>query len=193
MRAALIRQHSAAIVCERQGPGRPGFSPHFRWSVTYAVGMAEFEVVRQAVISAEPSRIHGLIDDLHEWTKWSPWEDIDPQLQRTYSGPDSGVGAEYAWHGDRKVGSGNMAIVTSADREIGIRLTFEKPWKATNQVLFELNPTESGATQVVWRMTGEQRGLMRVLSKVIPMDRMVGKDFEKGLARLKAVAEAGAA
>ncbi|MEU7215366.1 SRPBCC family protein [Nocardia iowensis] len=155
--------------------------------------MAEFEVVRQAVISAEPSRIHGLIDDLHEWTKWSPWEDIDPQLQRTYSGPDSGVGAEYAWHGDRKVGSGNMAIVTSADREIGIRLTFEKPWKATNQVLFELNPTESGATQVVWRMTGEQRGLMRVLSKVIPMDRMVGKDFEKGLARLKAVAEAGAA
>ncbi|WP_378734273.1 SRPBCC family protein [Nocardia brasiliensis] len=153
--------------------------------------MAEFEVVRQAVISAEPSRIHGLIDDLHEWTKWSPWEDIDPQLQRTYSGPDSGVGAEYAWNGDRKVGSGNMAIVTSADREIGIRLTFEKPWKATNQVLFELNPTESGATQVVWRMTGEQRGLMRVLSKVIPMDRMIGKDFEKGLARLKAVAEAG--
>lgn len=152
--------------------------------------MAEFEVVRQAVISAEPSRIHGLIDNLHEWTKWSPWEDLDPQLQRTYTGPDAGIGAKYAWVGNRKAGAGSMEVVASADREIGIRLVFEKPWKATNQVLFELNPTESGATEVVWRMTGEQQGLMKVLSKILPTDKLVGKDFEKGLARLKAVAEA---
>ncbi|MFI6046069.1 SRPBCC family protein [Nocardia sp. NPDC051321] len=152
--------------------------------------MAEFEVVRQAVISAEPSRIHGLIDNLREWTKWSPWEDLDPQLQRTYTGPDAGIGAKYAWIGNRKAGAGSMEVVASADREIGIQLVFEKPWKATNQVLFELNPTESGATEVVWRMTGEQQGLMKVLSKVLPTDKIVGKDFEKGLARLKAVAEA---
>ncbi|KAA8889865.1 SRPBCC family protein [Nocardia colli] len=152
--------------------------------------MAEFEVVRQAVISAEPSRIHGLIDNLHEWTKWSPWEDLDPQLQRTYTGPDAGIGAKYAWVGNRKAGAGSMEVVASADREIGIELVFEKPWKATNQVLFELNPTESGATEVVWRMTGEQQGLMKVLSKILPTDKLVGKDFEKGLARLKAVAEA---
>ncbi|MEV6556171.1 SRPBCC family protein [Nocardia sp. NPDC051756] len=152
--------------------------------------MAEFEVVRQAVISAEPSHIHGLIDNLHEWTKWSPWEDLDPQLQRTYTGPDAGIGAKYAWVGNRKAGAGSMEVVASADREIGIQLVFEKPWKATNQVLFELNPTESGATEVVWRMTGEQQGLMKVLSKILPTDKLVGKDFEKGLARLKAVAEA---
>ncbi|MEU7142543.1 SRPBCC family protein [Nocardia sp. NPDC046473] len=152
--------------------------------------MAEFEVVRQAVISAEPSRIHGLIDNLHEWTKWSPWEDLDPQLQRTYTGPDAGIGAKYAWVGNRKAGAGSMEVVASADREIGIQLIFEKPWQATNQVLFELNPTESGATEVVWRMTGTQQGLMKVLSKILPTDKIVGKDFEKGLARLKAVAEA---
>lgn len=152
--------------------------------------MAEFEVVRQAVISAEPSRIHGLIDNLHEWTKWSPWEDLDPQLQRTYTGPEAGIGAKYAWIGNRKAGAGSMEVIASADREIGIQLVFEKPWKATNQVLFELNPTESGATEVVWRMTGEQQGLMKVLSKILPTDKIVGKDFEKGLARLKAVVEA---
>ncbi|KIA62726.1 MULTISPECIES: SRPBCC family protein [Nocardia] len=151
--------------------------------------MAEFEVVRQAVISAEPSRIHGLIDDLREWTKWSPWEDLDPQLQRTYTGAESGVGAKYAWTGNRKAGAGRMEIVASAEREIAIRLDFEKPWQATNQVLFELNPTESGATEVVWRMSGQQQGLMKVLSKILPTDKFVGKDFEKGLARLKAVAE----
>ncbi|MFD6158527.1 SRPBCC family protein [Nocardia sp. NPDC060256] len=155
--------------------------------------MAEFEVVRQAVISAEPSRIHGLIDNLHEWTKWSPWEDLDPQLQRTYTGPDAGIGAKYAWVGNRKAGAGSMEVVASADREIGIQLVFEKPWQATNQVLFELNPTESGATEVVWRMSGTQQGLMKVLSKILPTDKIVGKDFEKGLARLKAVAEANGA
>ncbi|WP_167478189.1 SRPBCC family protein [Nocardia arthritidis] len=150
--------------------------------------MAEFEVVRQAVISAEPSRVHELIDNFHEWPAWSPWEDIDPQLRRTYSGAESGVGARYSWSGNRKVGSGNMEILTSTDREIGIRLEFEKPWQATNDVTFELNPVESG-TEVVWRMRGKQRGLMGLLSRVFPMDRMVGRDFEKGLARLGRAAE----
>lgn len=156
--------------------------------------MAEFEVVRQVVITAEPSRIHGLIDDFHQWVKWSPWEDLDPNLQRSYTGPESGVGAHYSWNGNRKAGSGSMEITSSADREIDLRLIFEKPWKATNQVVFELNPVESAdgtpQTAVVWRMAGQQQGFMGLLSKVIPMDRLVGKDFEKGLARLKEVVEA---
>ncbi|MEV0297936.1 SRPBCC family protein [Nocardia sp. NPDC050710] len=151
--------------------------------------MAEFEVVRQAVISAEPSRIHALINNFHEWPKWSPWEDLDPQLQRTYSGAESGVGAKYAWVGNRKAGSGSMEIVDSTEREIGVRLEFIKPWKATNQVTFALNPVSSG-TEVVWRMTGQHAGLMSLLSKVMPMDKMIGKDFDKGLTRLKAAAEA---
>ncbi|MFD0365094.1 SRPBCC family protein [Nocardia sp. GCM10030253] len=150
--------------------------------------MAEFEIVRQAVITAEPSRIHGLIDNFHEWTKWSPWEDIDPQLQRSYTGADAGVGAKYAWDGNRKAGRGSMEITSSDDREIGIRLAFEKPFKATNQTTFMLNPVEGG-TEVVWRMTGQHQGLMGIVGKVFPIDNMIGKDFEKGLGRLKAVAE----
>ncbi|MET7773818.1 SRPBCC family protein [Nocardia sp. NPDC005366] len=151
--------------------------------------MAEFEVVRQAVVSAEPSRVHALIDDFHEWPQWSPWEDLDPALRRAYSGPGSGVGAKYSWEGNRKAGTGAMEIVSSDEREIGVRLEFEKPWKAVNQVTFALNPVQGG-TEVVWRMTGQHSGLMSLLSKVMPMDKMVGKDFEKGLARLKTVAEA---
>ncbi|RJO76528.1 transcriptional regulator [Nocardia panacis] len=150
--------------------------------------MAEFEVVRQAVISAEPSRVHGLIDDFHRWSIWSPWEDMDPQMLRTFSGADAGVGAKYAWSGNRKVGSGKMEILSSTDREILLRLEFERPWKATNEVTFTLAPN-GPATEVTWRMRGERRGLMGLLTLVMPMDRMIGRDFEKGLARLRQAAQ----
>ncbi|MBF6163769.1 SRPBCC family protein [Streptomyces gardneri] len=146
--------------------------------------MAEFEVVRSAVITADPARVHGLIDDFHEWVRWSPWEDLDPQLQRSYSGAESGVGAKYAWSGNRKAGAGSMEIIGSADREIAVRLEFLKPMKATNMVTFTLDPVETG-TEVTWRMTGQQTGLMGWIGKLIPMDKFVGRDFEKGLARLQ--------
>lgn len=151
--------------------------------------MAEFEVVRSAVITADPARVHGLINDFHRWVEWSPWEDLDPQLQRSYSGADSGVGARYAWSGNRKAGAGSMEIIGSADREIGVRLEFLKPMKATNMVTFLLSPVETG-TEVTWRMTGQQTGLMGVIGKFIPMDKFVGRDFEKGLARLQEAATA---
>ncbi|BDT93981.1 MULTISPECIES: SRPBCC family protein [Nocardia] len=151
--------------------------------------MAEFEVVRSAVITADPARVHGLINDFHKWVEWSPWEDLDPQLQRSYSGADSGVGARYAWSGNRKAGAGSMEIIGSADREIGVRLEFLKPMKATNMVTFLLAPVETG-TEVTWRMTGQQTGLMGVIGKFIPMDKFVGRDFEKGLARLQEAATA---
>jgi hypothetical protein len=149
--------------------------------------MAEFEVVRSAVVTAEPARVHRLINDFHKWVEWSPWEDLDPQLQRSYSGADSGVGARYAWSGNRKAGAGSMEIIGSADREIGVRLDFLKPMKATNMVTFILDPVETG-TEVTWRMTGKQTGLMGVIGKFIPMDKFVGRDFEKGLARLQQAA-----
>ncbi|MEU2041622.1 SRPBCC family protein [Nocardia niwae] len=149
--------------------------------------MAEFEVVRSAVITADPARVHGLINDFHKWVEWSPWEDLDPQLQRSYSGAGSGVGARYAWSGNRKAGAGSMEIIGSADREIGVRLEFLKPMKATNMVTFLLAPVETG-TEVTWRMTGQQTGLMGVIGKFIPMDKFVGRDFEKGLARLQQAA-----
>lgn len=144
---------------------------------------------RSVVIAADRSRVHALVNTFHEWPKWSPWEDLDPELQRTYSGPESGVGARYEWSGNRKAGAGSMEIVSSTPTGIGIELSFLKPWSATNQVLFTLTPGV-GVTDVNWAMSGEQTGLMAIIGRLIPMDRMVGKDFEKGLARLKAVAEA---
>ncbi|MGQ4617757.1 SRPBCC family protein [Nocardia sp. R7R-8] len=146
--------------------------------------MAEFEVVRSAVITAAPARVHGLINDFHKWVEWSPWEDLDPKLQRSYSGAESGVGARYAWSGNRKAGAGSMEIIRSAEQEIAVRLEFLKPMKATNMVTFILDPVETG-TEVTWRMTGRQTGLMAVIGKIIPMDKFVGRDFEKGLARMQ--------
>jgi Polyketide cyclase / dehydrase and lipid transport len=133
--------------------------------------------------------VHGLIDDLRRWQEWSPWEDLDPALDREYSGPDSGVGARYAWEGNRKAGKGNMEIVGSQPEHVELRLVFEKPFKATNRVDFELAPAGDASTQVTWRMSGTQKGLAALFGKVISMDRMVGKDFDKGLERLKARAE----
>ena len=152
--------------------------------------MSTFEISRTASIAADAPSIHARINDFHEWTAWSPWEDVDPNLQRIYTGPDQGVGAHYAWQGNRKAGRGSMEIVSSTPEQIGVTLSFLKPWKATNDVTFTLRPTGSG-TEVTWTMTGVNRGMAGVVTKVFSMDKLVGKDFEKGLARLKAVSETG--
>ena len=150
--------------------------------------MSSFDIARSTTIEAAPARVHGLVNDFHEWPAWSPWEDVDPALRRTYSGPDSGVGAHYAWSGNRKAGSGSMEITSSTPQEIDLRLSFLKPWKATNEVSFTLVPV-GGGTEVTWRMRGEQKGAAAIFGKVFNMDKLLGKDFEKGLARLKATAE----
>jgi hypothetical protein len=149
-----------------------------------------FEVTRSTTIQADPARVHGLIDDFHHWTQWSPWEDIDPSLARTYTGPSSGVGAHYGWKGNRKAGEGWMEITGSAPDRVEIDLSFMKPMRSTQQVEFVITPT-SGGSDVTWRMSGQHEGLMMTLfSKVMSMDKLIGKDFEKGLARLKTAAEA---
>jgi hypothetical protein len=153
--------------------------------------MSDFEVMRSTTIAASPERVHGLIGDFHAWRAWSPWEEVDPNLKRDYSGAESGVGAKYAWEGNRKAGKGSMEIVSSTPERIDVRLLFEKPWKATNQVVFELTPSDGTATHVAWRMSGTTTGFAALFSKLFPMDRMVGTDFEKGLARMKAAAESG--
>jgi hypothetical protein len=150
---------------------------------------SSFEVTRSTTVHADPARVYALINDFHEWTAWSPWEDVDPNLSRTYTGPAQGVGAHYAWRGNRKAGEGSMEITGSTPDRIEIELAFLKPMRNTNQVEFVLTPT-SGGTDVTWRMTGRIEGLMMTLfTKVRSMDKLVGKDFEKGLTRLKAVAE----
>jgi hypothetical protein len=151
---------------------------------------SSFEVTRSTTIQADPARVLGLINDFHEWTAWSPWEDLDPGLRRTYSGPSSGVGAHYAWKGNRKAGEGSMEITGSGADRIEIELAFLKPMRNTQQVELVVTPTGAGS-EVTWRMSGQHEGLMmNLFSKVVSMDRLIGKDFEKGLTRLKAVAEA---
>ena len=120
--------------------------------------MSNFEISRSTNIAADPASVHGRINDFHAWTAWSPWEDVDPNLQRIYTGPDQGVGAHYAWQGNRKAGQGSMEIISSTPEQIGIKLSFLKPWKATNDVVFTLVPSGSG-TDVTWTMTGEHAGL----------------------------------
>lgn len=133
--------------------------------------------------------MHSLITDFHEWVAWSPWEGLDPDMRRDYSETDRGVGARYAWEGNRKAGKGSMEIVGDEPQAITIDLRFDKPFPAHNTTQFLLTPAGRG-TKVQWRMTGEQGLMMRLFSMVMPMDSMIGKDFEKGLAQLKAVAEA---
>lgn len=152
--------------------------------------MAEFEIVRSTTIAADPARVHALIDDFREWVAWSPWEALDPNLQRTYSDPSKGVGARYSWSGNKRAGVGHMEITGSTSGRIDIALTFEKPWKATNAVDFTLTPVGDAGTEVSWRMTGEHKGLGLLFSKLFNMDKMLGKDFDKGLAALKVTAEA---
>ena len=146
--------------------------------------MSTYEVTRSAVIPAPAQDIFPLVNSFHEWTKWSPWEAVDPTMERSYSGSESGVGAKYTWSGNRKAGSGTMEIVDTAEpRNIKIRLEFTKPFKAVNPTSFTFTPSGDG-TQVTWTMTGENKGIGKVFALFMNMDKMVGADFEKGLASL---------
>ncbi len=150
--------------------------------------MGSYTVTRLTTVNAPVERVHALVDDLHSWQQWSPWEGLDANLQRTYSGADKGVGATYAWTGNKKAGQGTMKIVRSEEQNIDVDVTFVKPFKSTSTSHFTFTPSGEGTT-VEWRMTGEQNALMSVIGKLWPMDKMMGPDFEKGLARLKAAAE----
>ena len=109
--------------------------------------------------------MHGFVNDFHRWTEWSPWEDVDPDLQRTYTGPDQGVGAQYSWSGNRKAGAGKMQIVGSTPERIDVTLDFLKPFKSLgNQVHFDFVP-EGDGTRVVWRIESEFSGLMKVMGR----------------------------
>jgi hypothetical protein len=150
-----------------------------------------FTITRSLAMDATPQRLHELVDDFHEWRAWSPWEDLDPELERTYSGPAAGVGTHYAWTGNRRAGSGSMEIIGLAPDRVDIRLRFTAPWQADNQVSLVFTPARGSGTDVTWTMSGEHAGGVRgLVMRLMPMDRMLGRDFEKGLTRLKAVAEA---
>lgn len=150
---------------------------------------AQFLVERTANIQAVPPVVFGLIDDLREWPKWSPWEDLDPAMTHVYSGPATGVGASHSWEGNKKAGSGSMTITAShPDERVTLDVVFLKPFKAENVTTFLIAPHADGS-QVTWQMTGSKNLFFRIFGFLVSMDKLVGKDFDKGLARLKAVAE----
>jgi len=148
-----------------------------------------FRIERATTIKASPERIFPLINDFREWRAWSPWEGIDPDLKRTYSGAASGRGAAYAWQGNRNVGVGRMEIVESSPpSRVVIKLDFLKPFEAHNTAEFTLEP-HGEATRVVWAMHGPNLFVGKVMSTFMSMDKMVGAQFEQGLTKMKAVAE----
>src|SRR6201996_4296598 len=152
---------------------------------------ATFSVRRSAVMRAPAETIFPLIDDFHQWTKWSPWEKRDPAMKRDYSGAESGKGAIYAWDGNKNVGSGRMEILdASSPSKITIKLDFLKPFEAHNTAEFTFVPDrDAGATNVIWVMRGPSSFMSKVMQVFMDFDKMIGRDFETGLANLKTLAE----
>ena len=150
-----------------------------------------FTVRRSAMMQAPAERIFPLINDFQQWTKWSPWENRDPAMKRSFGGPESGKGAVYAWDGNRNVGSGRMEILdASPSSKIVIKLDFLKPFEAHNTAEFTFAPErDASATSVIWVMHGRSSFMSKVMQVFMNFDAMIGRDFEAGLANLKRIAE----
>ena len=151
---------------------------------------AGFRITRSATMAAPAAEVFAHVNDFHRWQAWSPWEKLDPAMQRTFEGAPSGTGAVYAWNGNKKAGAGRLTITESRPGElIGMNLEFIRPFPATNQVEFKFEPAD-GRTRVTWTMTGRNdHFFFKLMTVVVSMDKMVGGDFERGLAQLKALVE----
>jgi hypothetical protein len=148
-----------------------------------------FRIQRVATIEAPAASIFAWISDFHRWGSWSPWENRDPAMKRTFAGAESGKGAVYAWEGNKNVGSGRMEILdASVPSKITIKLDFFKPFEAHNTAEFTMLP-QGGATTVTWVMHGPATFMSKVMHVFMNIDKMVGKDFEAGLANLKKLTE----
>jgi len=158
--------------------------------VVVAVQPSGFRVERTATISAPAPAVFGQVNDFHNWEAWSPWAKLDPTMRQAFEGAPAGTGAIYTWTANKQVGEGRMTVTESRPNElIRIRLEFLKPFAATNTAEFAFKP-EGNQTVVTWSMVGKNNFMAKAVHLVVNMDRMVGGDFEKGLARMKSVAEA---
>lgn len=160
--------------------------------VAIAMQPAEFRISRSATISASAATVFAQVNDFHKWTAWSPWEKRDPDLKRNYEGAESGTGAVYSWAGNNKVGEGRMTLTESRPTDlVRIRLEFLKPFKATNTAEFTFQP-QGDQTLVTWSMSGRNNFVAKAMGLFMNMDKMIGGDFEAGLAQLKTVSESSA-
>jgi uncharacterized protein YndB with AHSA1/START domain len=150
----------------------------------------EFRLQRRTRINATPEKVFANLVDFHQWSGWSPWEKLDPGMQRKHSGAPSGKGAVYEWEGNRKVGKGRMEITdASAPNRLVVDLHFLKPYEARNTTEFVLQ-RDGAATDVTWSMYGPAPFVNKVMGVFMNMDKLIGTDFEKGLTSLKSMSEA---
>lgn len=148
-----------------------------------------FRIERSQTIEAAPDRVYSLIEDFHRWEAWSPFEKLDRNVKKTFSGADRGPGAVYQWVGNSKAGEGRMEILEAAPAsKVKIKLDFLKPFEGHNTAEFTLAP-RGNATTVTWAMFGPQNFMAKIMSTFVSMDRLLGKEFEAGLSNLKVVAE----
>ncbi|GGK95079.1 potassium-transporting ATPase subunit F [Curtobacterium luteum] len=141
-------------------------------------------------VEAPPAAVLPHLADLTRWRSWSPWEGADPDLHREYTGDPGSVGATYAWSGNRKAGAGTMRVTEVDPSGVGIALDFTKPFRSSNVIRFDLTPSGTGTgpgTDVVWRMESPRT----FMTRIFPLEKLVGPDFEKGLRQLKATVERG--
>lgn len=148
-----------------------------------------FRVQRSVSIKAPPEKVFALINDFKQWPAWSPWEKMDPAMKKMHNGAATGTGAIYEWEGNNKVGKGRMEITESTPHSrIVIQLDFLSPFEAHNTAEFTLQP-QGDSTDLTWAMYGPAPFMTKLMQVVASMDSMVGKDFETGLANIKAIAE----
>jgi len=161
--------------------------------IAAAMKPATFRVVRSRRMQAPAERVFPLINDFHEWAQWSPYEKLDPAMNKTFGGAASGRGSTYAWSGNSKAGQGRMEIVESVpSSRVAIDLQFEKPWRSRMMATFTIESAADGTT-VTWAMEGPSQFMGKVMGLFINMDQMIGKDFDAGLGTLRTLAEAGPA
>lgn len=152
-----------------------------------------YHIVRSATLASAPEHVFPLIDDLHAFPSWSPWQKLDPAMQMTYTGAERGTGAIVEWKGNKDAGEGRMTITESVPNEhIGMKLEFIKPFASTATTGFQLTP-EGAGTKVEWSMDGDNDFFSKIMCVFMDMDAMVGKDFVEGLANLDRVSREAAA
>ena len=151
---------------------------------------ATYQVERSTTINAPATVVFAQVNDFHKWNAWSPWAKLDPAMKQTFEGAPAGTGAGYSWVGNNEVGEGRMTITDSHPNDlVKIKLDFLKPFAATSATDFTFTP-QGNQTLVKWKMVGENNFMAKAFHLVMNMDKMIGSDFEKGLAQMKAVAEA---
>ena len=160
--------------------------------VVVALQPSEFRVARSTTISGPAPAVFAQVNDFHKWEAWNPWGKIDPAMKQTYEGAPAGIGAIYTWVGNNEVGEGRMTLTESRPSDlIRIKLEFMKPFAATNTAEFTFKP-EGNQTAVTWSMSGKNNFMAKAIHLFMNMDKMIGGQFEKGLAQMKSVVETAA-